>query len=62
MYYPEHNAGDLYIGEKNIYKTNMGKKVLAVLNKMTKTGQATFWPTGLRWAQRYGQSHTENKK
>jgi hypothetical protein len=41
-------------------KTNMGKKVSAVLHK--KTGQATFLPIDFRRAQKYGQSHTENKK
>jgi hypothetical protein len=40
----------------------MGIKVLAVLHKMTKTGQAIFCPIGLCQAQKYGQSHTENKK
>ena len=40
----------------------MDKKVLAVLHKMTKTREGTFWPIGLRRAQNYGQSQTKNRK
>jgi hypothetical protein len=47
--------------KKYIKKHIWIKKVLAVLHKMTKTGEAVFWLIGLHRAQKYGQSPKKTK-